>query len=74
MCGVYYTSVAVDMSRATLKDIVDGLIRKDLAFGDKEFALSNEVGILYDPDETENLSKKLSDLGMSRLAVVKVVY
>lgn len=36
-----------------------------LGFGDKEIAVSTEAGILYDPDETENLSKKLSDLGTS---------
>lgn len=35
-----------------------------LGFGDKEFAVSTEAGLLYDPDETENLPKKLSDLGM----------
>ncbi|CRJ80625.1 hypothetical protein BN1708_000320 [Verticillium longisporum] len=29
-----------------------------------EFAVSNEIGPLYDPEETENLPKKLSDLGV----------
>lgn len=26
--------------------------------------MSTDAGILYDPDETEHLSKKLTDLGM----------
>lgn len=26
--------------------------------------MSTDAGILYDPDETEHLSKKLADLGM----------
>lgn len=42
---------------------MEDLLRLQLGFGDKEFAVSTEAGILYDPDETENLTKKLSDLG-----------
>lgn len=38
-------------------------MRLQLGYGDKEIAVSSEAGILYDPDETENLSKKLADLG-----------
>jgi ubiquitin-like 1-activating enzyme E1 B len=34
-----------------------------LGYGDKEFVVSNDVGILYDYDETDNLPKKLSELG-----------
>lgn len=64
VCSVFQTSAYVDLSRATLKDLVDDLLRMQLGFGDKEFAVSTEAGILYDPDETENLPKKLSELGM----------
>lgn len=52
------------MSRATLNDLVEDFLRLQLGYGDKEIAVSSEAGVLYDPDETENLSKKLSDLGM----------
>ncbi|KAJ0300440.1 hypothetical protein COL5a_006713 [Colletotrichum fioriniae] len=64
VCSVYQTSITVDMSRATLKDLVEDFVRLELGYGDKEFALNNDVGPLYDPDETENLSKKLSELGI----------
>lgn len=64
VCSVYSTSVSVDLSRATLSDLVEDFIKMHLGYGEKEFALSNEVGILYDPDETENLGKKLSELGV----------
>lgn len=64
VCSVFQTSAYVDLSRATLNDLVQDFLRLQLGFGDKEFAVSTEAGILYDPDETENLSKKLSDLGM----------
>lgn len=61
---MFQTSAYVDLSRATLNDLVQDFLRLQLGFGDKEFAVSTEAGILYDPDETENLPKKLSDLGM----------
>ena len=63
VCGVFNTTVTVDPSRTTLNDLVDGLLRKHLGFSEKDFVLNNEVGILYDPDETDNLPKKLVELG-----------
>jgi ubiquitin-like 1-activating enzyme E1 B len=50
------------MSRATLSDLVEDFLRLQLGYGE-EFVVNNEVGLLYDVDETENLSKKLSELG-----------
>ncbi len=53
----------MNLTRATLGDLIDGFLKLELGYGDKEISVSNEVGILYDPDETENLGKKLSELG-----------
>ncbi|KAL0470149.1 hypothetical protein QR685DRAFT_571313 [Neurospora intermedia] len=64
VCGVYQTRVYVDLEKATLNDLVEHLIKTNLGYGEKDFAISNEVGILYDPDETDNLEKKLSELGI----------
>lgn len=64
VCGVYQTRAYVDLEKATLNDLVEHLIKTNLGYGEKDFAISNEVGILYDPDETDNLEKKLSELGM----------
>lgn len=50
------------MSRATLNDLVEDLLRLELGYGE-EFVVNNEIGTLYDADETENLAKKLSELG-----------
>ena len=50
------------MERATLNDLVEDFLRLQLGYGE-EFVVNNEVGLLYDVDETENLSKKLSELG-----------
>lgn len=53
----------MDFSRATLKDLVGDFVRLQLGYGDKELAVSTEAGVLYDPEEEDNLSKKLGDLG-----------
>lgn len=63
VCSVFQTRAYVDLSRATLNDLVEDFLKLQLGYGEKEISISNEVGILYDPDETDNLGKKLSDLG-----------
>lgn len=73
VCGVFNISIKADLSRATLNDVVEDIVKKQLGFGDKEFVLSNEVGIMYDVDETENLPKKLSDLGIKGGSFLTVV-
>ncbi|KAM7201182.1 ubiquitin-activating enzyme E1 3 [Naviculisporaceae sp. PSN 640] len=65
VCSVFQTRAIVDLSRATLNDFVEDFAKLSLGFGDREFSVRNEVGILYDPDETDNLEKKLSDLGIA---------
>lgn len=50
------------MSRATLNDLVEGFLKLQLGYGE-EFVVNNESGLLYDVEETENLDKKLSELG-----------
>ncbi|KID88908.1 Molybdenum cofactor biosynthesis, MoeB [Metarhizium guizhouense ARSEF 977] len=63
VCSAFNVTIKVDLSRATLNDVVEDIIKKQLGLGEKEFVLNNEVGIVYDADETDNLPKKLSDLG-----------
>jgi len=60
------------MSRATLNDLVEDLLRLELGYGE-EFSVNNEVGPLYDPDETENLTKKLSELGIKDDSFLTVI-
>ncbi len=73
ICGVYNTTAYVDFSRATLNDLVEDFLKVDLGYGEKEISISNEVGILYEPDETENLDKKLSELGIKEDSFLTVV-
>lgn len=44
--------------------MVEDFVRLGLGYGEKEFSVNSEAGLLYDVEETENLGKKLSDLGM----------
>ncbi|KAH8677954.1 ThiF family protein [Xylariales sp. PMI_506] len=73
VCSAYQTSIYVDLDRATLNDLVEDFIKVQLGYGDREFSVNSEIGILYDPDETDNLPKKLSDLGIKRGGFITVV-
>lgn len=58
------TRLLVDLSRATLNDLVEDVLKSQLGYGE-EIAINSESGLLYDIEETDNLTKKLSELGMS---------
>lgn len=52
----------MDMSRATLGDLVEDFLRLELGYGE-EIVVNHGDDLLYDVEETDNLAKKLSDLG-----------
>lgn len=62
VCSVAETRILVDMSRATLNDLVEDFLRLELGYGE-EIAVNHGSDLLYDPDEKENLAKKLTELG-----------
>ena len=64
--------IEIDPSRATLSDIVDGVLKMELGYGE-EITVMNEKGPIYDPDYQDNLTKKLEDLsvGDASFLVVK---
>ncbi|TAQ89344.1 hypothetical protein B7494_g2313 [Chlorociboria aeruginascens] len=72
VCSVAQSRLLVDMSRATLNDLVEDFLRLQLGYGE-EFSVNNEVGTLYDVEETENLSKKLSELGIKGDSFLTVI-
>ncbi|KAI2632212.1 SUMO-activating enzyme subunit uba-2 [Hypoxylon sp. NC1633] len=73
VCSAHNTRAYVDLSRATLNDLVEDFIKSQLGYGEKEFAVNSEAGLLYDPDETDNLDKKLSELGIKHNGFVTIV-
>ncbi|KAF7891918.1 hypothetical protein EAF00_008220 [Botryotinia globosa] len=72
VCSVAQTRLLVDMSRATLNDLVEGFLKLQLGYGE-EFVVNNESGLLYDVEETENLDKKLSELGIKADTFLTVI-
>lgn len=72
VCSVAQTRILVDMSRATLGDLVEGFLKLQLGYGE-EFVVNNESGLLYDVEETENLDKKLSELGIKGDSFLTVI-
>ncbi|KAI1111434.1 hypothetical protein F5Y14DRAFT_313336 [Nemania sp. NC0429] len=73
ICGNFQTSVSVDLSRATLNDLVEDFVKLQLGFGERDFAVNSDAGLLYDPDETDNLEKLLSELGINQNSFVTIV-
>ena len=72
VCGVAMSRIEIDPRRATLDDIVNGVLKMELGYGE-EITVMNEKGPIYDPDYQDNLTKKLEDLsvGDASFLVVK---
>lgn len=71
ICGVAHVRVQIDLSRATLRHFVEGLLKEKLGYTD-EVAVSTDAGVIYDPDLDDNLDKRLSDLGVSKDGTITV--
>ncbi|RDL37331.1 Uncharacterized protein BP5553_04764 [Venustampulla echinocandica] len=63
VCSVAQAQVMVDMSRATLGDLVENFLRLELGYGD-EIVVNHGDDLLYDVEEIDNLAKKLDELGI----------
>ncbi|KAF2637900.1 ubiquitin-activating enzyme E1 3 [Massarina eburnea CBS 473.64] len=72
VCSVAQTTVEVDLARATLNDLVEGLLRLELKYGE-EFSVNSGSSILYDPDEDINLSKTLTELDLQNDSFLTVI-
>lgn len=66
------SQLIIDPKRATLRNLVEDVLKDQLRYGD-ELSVNNEVGILYDADLDENLSKKFSDLGIKADSFLTVI-
>lgn len=72
ICSVAQATIIVDPSRTTVKDLVEGLLRLQLGYGE-EFSVNSEAGLLYDPDEDAQLSKTFSELGLKDDSFITVI-
>ncbi|KAL5629447.1 hypothetical protein BROUX41_001053 [Berkeleyomyces rouxiae] len=64
VCSPFQALININFSTAKLSDLVDGFLRTDLGYGNKDIVVNNDIGPLYDADEDQNLGKKLSELGI----------
>ncbi|KAF1956337.1 hypothetical protein CC80DRAFT_413523 [Byssothecium circinans] len=72
VCSVAQTTVEVDLARATLNDLVEGVLRLELNYGE-EFSVNSGTGILYDPEEDMNLSKTFAELGLESDSFLTII-
>ncbi len=72
VCGVSLSRVEADLSRATLEDLVDGVLRKQLGYG-QEISVRSGERVLYDQDLDDNLTKMLSDMNLKQYSFLTVV-
>ncbi|KAF4339999.1 ubiquitin-like 1-activating enzyme E1 B [Fusarium beomiforme] len=76
VCSVYFTSIVADLSRATLKHLVDDIVKSKLGFESKEFVVNNDIGTLvecFEDGDDENLPKKLGDLGIKKDSFLTII-
>jgi len=72
VCGIAQSRLVIDPSRATLNDLVDGVLRLELGYGE-EFTVNNEVGTVYDPDLEDNLEKRFDELGIKDESFLTII-
>jgi len=72
ICSVAQTTLEVDISRATLNDLVEGVLRLQLGYGD-EFRVNKDNFILYDPEEDTHLDKTFSELGLKNDSSITII-
>ncbi|KAK2072001.1 hypothetical protein P8C59_006380 [Phyllachora maydis] len=64
----------VDMSRATLQDLVKDFVKLQLPYSGKDIAITKDSTIIYDDIEEDwDLSRKLSDLGIKQDTFLTVI-
>lgn len=72
VCGTTQARISVDLSRATLRDLVEGLLQQQLGYTSL-VTVSTDAGILYDPELDDNLPRKLADMGVTQDTFLTIV-
>jgi ubiquitin-like 1-activating enzyme E1 B len=71
-CSVARITLTVDITRAKLSDLVEGVLKERLGYGE-EFSVTKEGDLLYDADEDAHLNKTFSELGLGKGSFVTVI-
>jgi len=70
-CGVATGHLVVDLSRATVENLVKDLLQDQLGY--EEFSVVAGRGVIYDPDFEESLPMKLSEVGIRPLSFLEII-
>lgn len=65
--------MSVDATRATLRDLVEGILQLELGYSDEISIMNNTGKLIYDPDEEEQLPKKLSEMEIGNQSSLTIV-
>ena len=60
VCRVSVSRIQVDLEKATLKDLVEDILKGKFQYSE-DIAVMNDAGLIFDPDLQDNLEKKLLD-------------
>jgi ubiquitin-like 1-activating enzyme E1 B len=71
-CSVTHITLNVDTARAKLSDLVEDILKGQLAYGE-EFSITKDGDLLYDADEDAHLDKTFSELGLVAGSSVTVI-
>ena len=71
ICSVARATVEVDLSRATLGDLVEGYLKKGLGYGDEISVLTDQL--LYDPDFDDNMDTEFTSIGVKEGTFITVI-
>ncbi|RMZ91896.1 hypothetical protein DV736_g882, partial [Chaetothyriales sp. CBS 134916] len=63
VCSAAMARVQIDADKATLKNLVEDVLKTKLSYGD-EISILSDKGLIYDPDLEDNLDKTLAALGV----------
>ena len=72
VCGNVQAKLVVDPSKATLEQLVSGVLKDKLGYTD-EISVSTDAGVIFDPDLDDNLSKTLADLNINHDTFLTVI-
>ncbi|KAJ5423282.1 Molybdenum cofactor biosynthesis MoeB [Penicillium cf. griseofulvum] len=71
VCSPVVARVEVDSEVATLEHLIKGVLQMELGY-DNEVSVAFGSQLIYDPDFTDNLTERLSDLGIKNESFITV--
>lgn len=72
VCSPAVAQVEIDPELATLEHLIQDVLQMELGYGE-EVAVAFGNQLIYDADFTDNLVKRLSDLGIKNESIITIL-